>query len=131
MQKFLRLSLGFLALSLVGAPLLAPHIAQAQVIGEPSDALVVIRFNQPRVYFEQQLYGAIAKAVAVKPDVEFNLISYAPQAGDSEEWREIASKNTQTVVKSMQNMGVPLSRIHVSGQIKSGIKYDETHVYVQ
>jgi hypothetical protein len=31
----------------------------------------------------------------------------------------------------MQNMGIPLSRIQVSGQQDSALKYDETHIFVR
>ena len=123
MQKNRLITLAFLPVFLVGAAATLPA-AQAQMAAESSGALVVIRFNQARVYFDQQLYGAISKAVAVKPEVEFNVVSFAPQSGNADadaKWQALASRNTQTVVSSMQQMGVPASRIHVSGQGQPGL----------
>lgn len=109
----------------------APAIAQQMGAVKP---LVVIRFNQPRVYYDQQLYGAISQAVAIKPEVTFSVLAYAPATGDSDkdsQWQQAASGHTQQVVASMQQMGIPLDRIRVTGQSQPGLRYDETHVFVQ
>ncbi len=50
--------------------LLTPAVEAAE--SDQSPPLVTIRFNQPRVYFDQQLYSAISKAIAVKPEVTFD-----------------------------------------------------------
>ncbi len=111
-----------------------PQAVRAQNVPVENRALVVLRFNQPRVYYEQALYDAVAKAVAVKPSVTFDVVSYAPATGDTrmdQSWRATAGHNTQSVVASMQRMGVPLSRIRVSGQHQAGLNYDEVHVFVR
>ncbi len=104
------------------------------VLAQAATPLVVIRFNQPNVYYDQQLYTAISKAVAIKPDLMIDVVSYAPQTSSSsanEDWQELASKHTQRVVATLQQIGVPSARIHVSGTHQPGIRYDETHVYVR
>jgi len=130
MKNIVRLTLVCFIAFMGFVALLAP--AQAATGGEK--ALVIVRFNQARVYFDQQLYGAVAKAVAVKPDVTFAVVSYAPVTGDADvdtKWQAVASRNTQAVLNSMQKMGVPASRMEVTGQQKLGLKYDETHVFVR
>lgn len=105
-----------------------------QALAQSGKALVVVRFNQPNVYFDQSLYQAVSQAVAIKPGVMFNVVSYAPETGDrasDERWQEVSSANTRKVVASMNQMGVPMSRIQVSGQRMAGIKVDETHVFVR
>ncbi|MEJ0009595.1 MAG: hypothetical protein WDN72_03135 [Alphaproteobacteria bacterium] len=104
--------------------------ASAQTVPEQNRALVVIRFNQAHVYYEDSLYGAISQAVAAKPDVMFDVVSYAPNGSDKSRWQQVASGDTQAVVASMERMGVPASRIRVSGQYLDGIRYDEVHVFV-
>ena len=109
-------------------------MARAEGAGGADKALVVIRFNQERVYFDQQLYSAVSKAVAAKPEVMFEVISLAPvtgQAASDAQWQSAASSHTQTVVASLQSMGVPASRIQVRGQMQPGLRYDETHVFVR
>jgi hypothetical protein len=114
--------------------LLLPHTALAQAYPASKPAFVVLRFNQPRVYYEQPLYDAVAKAVSLKPDVMFDVVSYAPATGDARmdaAWESTAGHNTQSVVASMQRIGVPLSRINVTGQHINGLNYDEVHLFVR
>lgn len=98
------------------------------------EPLVIIRFNQPRVYYEQQLYQAMSKAVAIKPELMIDVVSFAPQASDSDAndaWQQAASKHTQQVVAALESMGVPRARIQVSGERLAGIRADETHIFVR
>lgn len=114
--------------------LMAPAAGLAQGYAPQSRALVVLRFNQPRVVYEPSLYDAIAKAAAAKPEVMFDVVSFAPSTGDprmDKAWEGTAGHNTQSVVASMQRMGVPLSRIRVYGQHLSGLTYDEVHIFVK
>lgn len=104
-------------------------------MAEPSGtALVVVRFNQPQVYYDQQLYSAISKAVAIKPDLLFEVVSYAPATGNpttDQQWQALAGSHTRGVIDTMVGMGVPMARITVTGQSRSGLRYDETHVFVR
>jgi len=114
------------------AVLFFAYTALAEVPG--SKPLVILRFNQPRVYYEQPLFQAVEKAVALKPSVMFDVISYAPAANNTQAeaaWQQTASRNTQAVVASMQKMGIPLSRMAISGQRQSGLTSDEVHIFVR
>lgn len=116
----------FSALALLLATTATPAFAR-----EP---LVIIRFNQARVYYDNQLYQAISKAVAIKPDLMIDVVSYSPETNDTdtdEQWQQAASQHTQQVVRSLQQIGVPRSRISVSGERRAGIRTDETHIFVQ
>lgn len=118
----------------VRTSLLALAFALTAQAASASEPLVIIRFNQQRVYYTQPLYQAVAKAVAVKPDVMFDVVSYSPSTNNARQdasWQETASHNTRAVVASLQQMGVPMARIHVTGQRMAGIRYDETHVFVR
>ena len=100
---------------------------------ERAQPLVTIRFNQPRVYFDQQLYSAIQKAVAIKPGVMFDVVSLAPASGNvttDKQWQAVAGHNTRAVITVMNNIGVPSDRITVKGQSQQGLRYDETQVFV-
>ena len=118
----------FFALLILAVSALNPVFAQQ------SRALVVLRFNQPQVFYEQPLYDAVAKAVALKPTVMFDVVSYAPYTGNppyDAAWKQTASHNTRAVVSSMQRMGISASQIRVSGQQQPGITFDEVHIYVR
>ena len=121
----------FLALVLTFPVALPVFSHAAGAAGEP---LVIVRFNQQRVYFDQQLYSAISKAVAIKPEVTFDVVSYAPVTGNAvadKNWQSVAGHNTRAVITAMNGMGVPMDRINVTGQIQQGLRYDETHVFVK
>lgn len=122
-----------LAVGGLGTP--AAHAEAEPGIAAPAAApLLVVRFNQSRVYYDQQLYSAISQAVAVKPDVMFDIVSNAPLTGDASrdsDWVATASRNTQAVVATMQSIGVPMERMRITGQAKAGLRYDETHIYVR
>lgn len=127
MTKFSR----FIGLGLLALSALSPVASMAQTQG--FQPLVVIRFNQPRVYFDQQLYGAIAKALEIKPDLTLDVVSLAPSVGNAEtdkKWQAVAGRNTRTVIDAMKDMGVPMNRINVTGQSQAGLRYDETQVFV-
>lgn len=126
-QVFRRVTLS-LMVALLGLMAL-PKAANAA-----SEPLITIRFNQQRVYFDQQLYGVIAKAVEIKPDLMFDVISLAPVTGNEntdKQWQALAGRNTRSVVTVMTQMGVPMERINVRGQSTPGIRYDETQVFVR
>ncbi len=131
MTQMTRISRSFLLVfTLVTAGL--PSLSAAEATA--AQPLVVIRFNQPHVYYDQQLYGAIAKALAAKPDVMFDLVSAAPSTGNAEldqKWQATAGHNTRAVLNSMAQMGVPMERINVIGQSEPGLRYDETQVFVR
>lgn len=98
--------------------------------------LVTIRFNQPQVDFEQQLYDALAQAVAAKPDLMIDLVTRAPTSGGGttvadKQWQATAGRNTRTVIAAMERMGVPVQRISVTGQFAPSLSYDETQVFVR
>lgn len=106
----------------------------AATAAQAAEPLVIIRFNQSRVYYDQQLYKAISQAVAIKPEVMIDIVSYAPETNDptiDRQWQQAASQHTQQVVATLNSIGVPTSRITVSGQSMAGIRYDETHVFVR
>lgn len=131
MNRFTRFAYPAIVALSLALPLSAPMLAQA--FAGVRQALVIVRFNQPRVYFDQQLYSAISKAVAIKPEVMFEVVSYAPSTGNPTadlKWQAIAGRNTKTVITSMNSMGVPMDRITVTGESQAGLKYDETHVLV-
>ena len=108
--------------------------AQAQTVPLQNRALVVLRFNQQHVYYEDSLYNAISQAVSRKPSVMFDVVSYAPSTGDANadaQWQAVASHNTQLVVSSMEQMGVPLSRMRITGQRQNGLDFDEVRIFVR
>jgi hypothetical protein len=91
--------------------------------------LMVLRYNQPRIYYDKQLYTAISKAVAIKPEVRFSLVSFVPEQG-GEAMEQTASGQTAKLVASLKQMGIPQSRITVSSEKVNDAPYHEIYLYV-
>jgi hypothetical protein len=121
-----------MSLMLAAAPVITAPSAQAQMLGynTTSGPLVIIRFNQRHVQFEQALYNALSRALQAKPSVMFDIVSYTPM-GASARGQQSAQQNLARVVNSMRQMGVPAERISVTHQPQSGIPTSEVHIFVR
>jgi hypothetical protein len=95
---------------------------------------VIIRFPDPGVEYEQQLYEAVSAALARSPDVAFDLVAVAPAAATSEEAArnaEAARGSAEKVMQSLQNMGLPADRVSLSQVTDPNIQVNEVHLYVR
>lgn len=108
--------------------------AHAQGASHYDTPLMVVRFNQERVYYQQPLYGALSRALQAKPGVVFNIISLVPETGNKradKKLMEDARKTTGVFVSDMMKMGIPESRIRVSYQGDRGVEANEVHMFVE
>ena len=112
--------LAFLGITLAFLP-----VAAADHFSTP---LMVIRFNQPRVYYEQPLYNALNRAAQAKADVRFQIISYAPA---NPRLQPLAENNFRRVLAIVERIGVPRSRIDLKREVDPALSYSEVHIYVR
>lgn len=121
-----------LSLLAVTAALLAPAtptLAQSY----QDTPLMVVRFNQPRLNYQQSLYNVLTRALETKPDVFFNVIALVPQVGNpsvDQKLQADAQGKAGGLVGEMVRMGIPQNRLRVTYQ-KAGVEYPEVHVFVQ
>ncbi len=123
------------------APPLQQSAAPSAHIAGPAGAglasgrpFVVIRFDNPGVEYEQQLYEAVSAALARSPNVAFDLVAVAPADGTSEELArnaEAARASTQRVMQSLLNMGLPADRVSVSQLTDPNVQSNEVRLYVR
>ncbi len=86
--------------------------------------LLLIRFNQPRVYFDRSLSQAISSAERVKPGITYDVVSYST-SGDAK-----AGDNLRLVLGGIYKQGVPSSRVQIHSEpVASGSQ--EIHIYVR
>lgn len=119
--------------------LMAMVVAAGMLVSVAAEAfsgkpLMVIRFNQRKVYFEQPLYAAATKAINKKSGVVFNLISYVPIAGNPDQDEALmqrAGGNLREVTAALVKMGIPPQQVTTNTQPGQGLNYDEVHIYVQ
>ena len=96
--------------------------------------LVLIRFNQPNVEYEQQLSSAVSTALQRKPDTEFSVISVTPVSGEPSEiatQQELAARNAEGVKRALVQLGLAPSRITMGSTQTADAKTAEVHVYVR
>ena len=95
--------------------------------------LVVIRFDRKNVAYDQALYNAVSKALERRPNATFQLVAVAPSAGGAARVAlnsNKARRNAETVMRSLQRMGLPVQRIAVSGRTSRAAASNEVHLYL-
>ena len=85
---------------------------------ESRTPLVVLRFNVAELKYDTQLYNAVAEAIKVEPDVNFDVVGY----GTGQKARE--------VVSTLNSMGVPSSRITMRNNPPHA-GYEEVQIFVR
>ena len=116
-------------------PTASSHIAAPAGAGLASGRpFVVIRFDNPGVEYEQQLYEAVSAALSRAPDVAFDLVAVAPAFGTSEEITsnsEAARASSEKVMHSLLAMGLPADRVSVSQVSDPNVQSNEVRLYVR
>jgi len=96
--------------------------------------LVVIRFDQPDVPYEQPLYTAISRALERKPGATFTVMAVAPNAGSPAQVAvntNASRQNAENVLRSLTNMGLPANRVSLSATMSPDIQTNEVRVFVR
>ena len=96
--------------------------------------LVLIRYNQPNVEYEQQLSQAVGTAIERRPDAEFSVIAVSPSSGDPAELasqQASAAQDADAVKRSLVQMGLSPSRITMATTQMQSAQTPEVHVYIR
>jgi hypothetical protein len=98
------------------------------------EALVVIRFNQQQVMYQDQLYNAVVQAVRTKPSVIFNVIGVAPVARDrdvSERYMQNTRYYAQKIADDLVKMGVNPQQVSFNVEASTHVQTEEVQIFVQ
>jgi hypothetical protein len=109
------------------------------IAGMPIDTsgrrpLVVIRFDRVDVPYEQALYSAISKVLDRRPNALFDLVAVSPAGGGEAIIALNSSKSrrhAENVLRSLVDMGLPPSRVAVSGKTATAANVNEVHLYLR
>jgi hypothetical protein len=96
--------------------------------------LVVIRFDQPNVDYQQVLYAALNQALQARPNAGFQVVAVAPTKGNAASVQiaqTAAKRHAQEVMRSMTDMGVPATRLGVASATDPGAADSEVRVFVR
>ncbi len=95
--------------------------------------LVVIRFDRPDVQYDQALYNAVSRTLERRPQATFELVAVAPASGGAARVavnQNQARRNAETVMRSLQQMGLPPQRVAISSQTSDTAQSNEVHLYL-
>lgn len=94
--------------------------------------LVVIRFDQDNVNYEQALYSAVRRVLDRRPEAAFDVVAVAPQGGEqSALGLSKARRQAERVLRSLNEMGLPPNRVSLSATTSQRANVNEVHVYVR
>lgn len=96
--------------------------------------LVVIRFDQPDVPYEQPLYTAVSRALERKPSATFTILAVAPNAGSPGQVAvntNTSRQNAENVLRALTNMGLPADRVSLSATMSPDVQSNEVRVFVR
>jgi len=116
-----------------------PGITQAAASGglqlaSAGSPLVVIRFDQPNVDYQQILYAALNQALQSRPNAGFEVVAVSPTRGNAASVQiaqTTAARYAQQVMRSMTSMGVPATRMAVGSATDPGAAGSEVRVFVR
>ncbi len=121
-----------LAVSNIAPPAATSASRPAPAAGTP--ALVTIRFDRPNVQYQQALYTALSRALEVRPAAQFDVVAVSPSAGSPDRvqlGQSQSRRNAESVVRTMNEMGLPADRIRLSATTRGDVAANEVRVYVR
>lgn len=99
--------------------------------GQP---LVVIRFADENVKYEQALYNAISRVLDRRPQAAFDVVAVAPQTDQKAQTslnRSKARRFAEKVLRSLNDMGLPPNRVALAATTSPDAGTNEVHIYVR
>ncbi len=96
--------------------------------------LVTIRFDRPDVKYEGALYAAVKSALDRRPDAAFDVIAVSPTGktpGQQALNDASARRYAEQVVRSLNNMGLPVGRMRVSASTSDTTRDGEVQIFVR
>jgi hypothetical protein len=96
--------------------------------------LVLIRFNQPKVDYEQQLSQAVGTAIERRPNAEFSIVAVTPTTGDPTslaDQQQQAKSDADDVKRSLIQLGLTPARITMASAQSQSAQTPEVHVYIR
>jgi uncharacterized protein YoaH (UPF0181 family) len=107
---------------------------QTAAVDPASKLLAMIRFSQPYVNYEQQLYHSVEAALQARPQGSFTIVAVAPVRGEAAATATAASeaqRDADAVRRSLIQFGLPVDRISIASSSSDSAGSPEVHVYIR
>lgn len=102
--------------------------------GSLGQLLVLVRFNEAQVDYEDQMYQAVSTALDRKPDANFTVVAVSPKSQDPAAVGgdvERAERNAENVKSSLIQLGLQPNRISMSNISSEAATSPEVHLYIR
>jgi hypothetical protein len=106
----------------------------AQTMASALQPLIVIRFDRPNVAYKQPLYQAVKTALERRPNAVFDLVVVSASGGDADAASAnlaAANRHAGMVLATLDQMGLPLERVVLSGHSSPDIANNEIRLFVR
>lgn len=112
-----------------------PYAAQAETTrssapSSQNDAVMVIRFNQKYVYFENALKKVVDKVYAIKPNAGYEIQSVVPNESSDTNAKKYL-ENLRAVVAEFNRLGISKDRISIRTDATDLVKSQEVNIFVR
>lgn len=112
-----------------------PYAAQAETTrssapSSQNDAVMVIRFNQKYVYFENALKKVVDKVYAIKPNAAYEIQSVVPNESSDTNAKKYL-ENLRAVVAEFNRLGISKDRISIRTDATDLVKSQEVNIFVR
>ena len=112
-----------------------PYAAQAEntrssAPSSQNDAVMVIRFNQKYVYFENALKKVVDKVYAIKPNAAYEIQSVVPNESSDTNAKKYL-ENLRAVVAEFNRLGISKDRISIRTDATDLVKSQEVNIFVR
>ncbi|MEQ1705726.1 MAG: hypothetical protein ABL867_07125 [Rickettsiales bacterium] len=130
---------GFLAVSIALTVLLLSSYysvvkaeGRTNITSSPSqkDAVLIIRFNQKYVYFENALKKVVDKVYGIKPNAGYEIQSVIPNDGNDANAKKYL-ENLRSVVAEFNRLGIPKERISIRTDTTDLVQSQEINIFVR
>lgn len=98
----------------------------------PKDAVMIIRFNQPNVYFQDSLKKMVDAVSGIKANVEYDIQSVIPVGKEDigNKYKEY-NQNLRLVVAGLGELGVSIDNIKIDITESSAINNHEIRIFIR
>ncbi|MEQ8967324.1 MAG: hypothetical protein RID91_16035 [Azospirillaceae bacterium] len=115
-----------------GLPIRTAAVAPAAPA--PDRPLVVIRFDDPNVAYEQPLYDAVSQALDARPGAAFELVAVSRNTGNPAESALAANDardRAEAVMRTLISLGLPPDRVYLAASQSADVRSNEVRVFVR
>ena len=105
-------------------------VSETKNVAQAKDAVMIIRFNQKFVYFENPLRKVVDKVSSTKPEAKYELQSVMPNEKNPSNAGKYEA-NLQNVITVLGRFGVSSDKITSTSVVSDLVKNQEINIFVR